>query len=42
MSQPDLYLEDNASKIPALELLQNLCYLYIAPEEYITPYGVYK
>lgn len=29
----DAYLEDNISQKPALELLQKMGYIYIAPEE---------
>lgn len=32
-NQSDLYLEDNASKYPAIELLCRLGYTYISPEE---------
>ena len=32
-NQSDLYLEDNASKYPAIELLCRLGYTYILPEE---------
>ena len=32
-SQSDLYLEDNVSKYPAIELLCKLGYTYISPEE---------
>ena len=32
-SQSDLYLEDNVSKYPAIELLCRLGYQYISPDE---------
>ena len=32
-SQSDLYLEDNISKYPAIELLCKLGYQYISPDE---------
>ena len=34
-SQSDLYLEDNISKYPAIELLCKMGYTYISPEDCI-------
>lgn len=33
MNQQDLYLEDNISKYPAIELLKKLGYIYISPDD---------
>ena len=38
-SQSDLYLEDNISKYPAIELLCKLGYQYISPEECVAQRG---
>ena len=38
-SQSDLYLEDNISKYPAIELLCKLGYEYISPEECMAQRG---
>ena len=38
-NQSDLYLEDNASKYPAIELLCRLGYTYISPEECMAQRG---
>ena len=38
-SQSDLYLEDNASKYPAIELLCKLGYTYISPEDCVNHRG---
>ena len=35
----NLYLEDNISKKPALELLQKMGYTYLTPEECILQRG---
>ena len=37
--QADLYLEDNISKYPAIELLCKLGYQYISPEDCIEQRG---
>lgn len=37
--QPELYLEDNISKYPAIELLCKLGYTYISPEECVAQRG---
>jgi type I restriction enzyme R subunit len=33
MNQQDLYLEDNISKYPAIDLLKSMGYIYISPED---------
>ena len=38
-SQSDLYLEDNISKYPAIELLCKLGYQYISPDECVAQRG---
>ena len=38
-SQSDLYLEDNISKYPAIDLLCKLGYQYISPEECVAQRG---